>query len=552
MIEQLLKPIFKPIKKLVIRPLKKFKKLPKLLLKVIRKFLVTALFGPLRSLENYLRIGSYLIAKKLIAIIVVIGLLIAFFGFISPPKFVNKWFGRTPQIEAAAAEGSGFNGFAQVKNADGGLLYEGDLADGLYTGTGKLFYPNGQLRYRGDFDKGFMAGTGEYYDEEGTLLYRGAFAGDQYSGVGTQFYPDGSVQYEGAFAGGLFDGEGTEYNQDGSTIYSGFYSLGLYNGEGKLFGDNGKPQYEGQFKAGVIEGYGKLYNPDESLAFEGHFVASKKSGTGQELYPGGIVKYNGEYLQDVYQGAGTLNYENGQPHFVGNFSGGLLNGKGQAFNEAGIVVFDGQFANGNYEGLGTLFDADGAPIFKGFFREGLIYAEDFINLSLAKLQETLGEADPPLAADEEAPVEASGGEEGSASDGSEVTALSPNSGNGSSGDPTVTDSTYVGPDGEADGGDSGVIISTSLQQVYGSLQLSLELDPDPDNPEAYYVHKFVTWNGVTMAQIYQRLLDSKAASLTTQLDNGRTNVQYISGGTLVTFTMKQDKPVRLEITALEE
>src|SRR4029453_13097275 len=98
MIEQLLKPIIKPIQRKIIAPIKRAKTLPKRLFAVLRKWLVTAIFGPLRSLNNYLKIGSYFIAKKLIALILIITLVIVYFGFISPPAFINKWFGRTPQL----------------------------------------------------------------------------------------------------------------------------------------------------------------------------------------------------------------------------------------------------------------------------------------------------------------------------------------------------------------------------------------------------------------------------------------------------------------------
>ncbi|MGO4372146.1 hypothetical protein AB4Z21_15500, partial [Paenibacillus sp. MCAF20] len=156
MIESILKPIFKPIKKYVMKPIKQARKLPKLLLKWLRKFLVTAIFGPLRSLNNYVKLGSYYIAKKLIALVIVLTLIIVYFGFISPPPLFNKWFGKTPELSATAAADKGFTGTASITDPEGNLLFEGQLADGLYTGTGKLYYPNGNLKYSGDFDKGMM------------------------------------------------------------------------------------------------------------------------------------------------------------------------------------------------------------------------------------------------------------------------------------------------------------------------------------------------------------------------------------------------------------
>ncbi|CAM4173532.1 antitoxin component YwqK of YwqJK toxin-antitoxin module [Paenibacillus endophyticus] len=608
MIEQILNPIIKPIKRKIIAPLKRAKTLPKRALAVIRRWLVTAIFGPLRSLNNYLRVGSYFIAKKLIALILIITLFIVYFGFISPPAFINKWFGRTPQLEASAAADKGFTGPASIMDADGNLLFKGQLENGQYTGNGKLFFPDGKLRYQGDFAKGMMEGAGELYTAEGILLYRGAFAADQYSGAGTLFYPDGQPKYEGLFLAGAYEGAGTAFAADGSMIYSGAFLKGVFSGDGKLYSGKDKLLYEGQFNNGIYEGAGKQFDGNGVLLYEGNFLAGKLSGPAKEYFPSGFVKYDGAFLLGSYHGAGSLFNETGSTVYVGSFANGVQNGSGQAFNAAGGVVYDGKFVNGKYEGVGTLFDADGAPLYKGFFRQGNLYAEGFISLSLVKLQETLGAPDAPVLPLEEEPLE----------DGTVIEGTLPDDASDANGSvisplpsaaPTATDQGAIQPSATPTATDQGAIqpsatpeasavpsssptpnnevqtLSASNESVtiadiatmtdapasdsvppiegeigeevilpqtltFSAMQLSFVLEVDVDNPEAFYVQRLTTWNPVIMEQTYSRLLAAKTVSAKEQLENGRTNLIFKSGTTLLTFLMNKNKPVRLEMSSI--
>lgn len=606
MIEQLLGPIIKPIKRKIIAPLKRAKTLPKRMFAALRKWLVTAIFGPLRSLSNYLRIGSYYIAKKLIALVLVITLIIVYFGFISPPAFINKWFGRTPQLEASAAAEGSFTGAASIVDAAGNLLFEGQLENGQYTGAGKLYYPNGKVRYQGDFAKGMMAGSGELFNEECcSLLYRGEFADNQYAGAGTLFYPDGKPKYEGQFLAGAYEGAGTEYNPDGSIVYAGAFMKGAYSGDGKLYSGPDKLQYEGQFNNGVYEGTGKQYDSDGMLLYEGTYLAGKLSGPGKQYFPSGFVKYDGAFLLGRYHGTGSLFNEAGSVVYTGSFAGGQQNGYGQVFNAGGGVVYDGKFVNGKYEGLGTLFDVDGAQLYKGFFRGGSLYAEGFMNLSLVKLQETLGAPDAPVPASEEEAAAEDGTDGGSQlpdetstesaaaqpetaalaeSDGAAVTAqvsslqdqtakevqILSDTGGTTEDDPEAggnaeggvsdaggnSDGSATGADTEADA--DGITDSTlpedalnpAMRQTltFSAMQMSFLLEADADNPEAFIVRSLTTWNSTVMEQTYSRLLAAKTVSVKEKLENGRTSAIFKSGSSLLTFLLNKDKPVRLEIS----
>ena len=145
MIEMILKPFIQPVKRLIIMPLKRAKNLPKLLIRWLVKWMRSIMGGKLRSKENYWKIGTFYIAKKLFVILVLLTLVIVYFGFIKPPKFVDKWFARTPKIEASAAMAQGFNGLAKIVDENGNLVYQGPLENGQFSGSGKLFAPDGTL-----------------------------------------------------------------------------------------------------------------------------------------------------------------------------------------------------------------------------------------------------------------------------------------------------------------------------------------------------------------------------------------------------------------------
>ena len=55
--------------------------------------------------------------------------------------------------------------------------YQGEFADGLFEGEGKLYSPEGILIYQGGFKEGVESGTGKQFDAGGVLAYDGEFLG---------------------------------------------------------------------------------------------------------------------------------------------------------------------------------------------------------------------------------------------------------------------------------------------------------------------------------------------------------------------------------------
>lgn len=135
-----------------------------------------------------------------------------------------------------------FKGFARHKGkythldgvVDNGTVYEGEFEDNLFSGRGKLSWPDGRV-YEGEFKASFMHGTGKHTWPDGRVcegefienknargrftwpdgqVYEGEFKDYVMSGFGKLTFPNGSV-YEGEFKGGLKDGRGTMTYSDG-------------------------------------------------------------------------------------------------------------------------------------------------------------------------------------------------------------------------------------------------------------------------------------------------------------------------------------------------
>ncbi len=92
------------------------------------------------------------------------------------------------------------NGFGEIKNANGKLVYSGELVNGNYTGKGTLSYTasNGKgYVYTGDFLNSKANGTGKTTDATGKMVYEGGYKDWQYHGTGIQYADDGYVLCRG-------------------------------------------------------------------------------------------------------------------------------------------------------------------------------------------------------------------------------------------------------------------------------------------------------------------------------------------------------------------
>ncbi len=203
-----------------------------------------------------------------------------------------------------------------------GEVYEGDFADGLMAGHGKLRFHNGA--YEGEFRDGLMWGRGELRYDNGRA-YRGELVRGEWHGKGRLETPQGEI-YDGDFRDGDFIA-GSYTRKDGS-------------------------RYEGEFRNWMFHGHGR-YSDGEGTIYEGSFVDGQLEGPGKATSSSG--SYEGEFKQWMFNGQGVLKLKNGD-------------------------IYKGGFANGVYDGQGTLTYAkprpDGRTADSGVWRYGSLPNED--------------------------------------------------------------------------------------------------------------------------------------------------------------------------------
>ena len=159
----------------------------------------------------------------------------------------------------------------------GGLTYEGEFSDGLFSGYGiirtKESLMAGEISSKKN-DKGFtcnLHGKAYYYD-----------------------HTDGSAFF-GNFVEGNRQGKGFSIDADGS-IYTGDYfsekkdGLSRWYLQGKAISFIAKDQsvYVGYYEKGNRKGKGYLINEDGSV-YDGSFLDDKKNGHGRMIYPDGKI-----------------------------------------------------------------------------------------------------------------------------------------------------------------------------------------------------------------------------------------------------------------------
>jgi antitoxin component YwqK of YwqJK toxin-antitoxin module len=194
-----------------------------------------------------------------------------------------------------------FSGIANIKSFDGGIVYIGEIVNGVCKGNGLL------------------------YARDGTLIYEGGFENNKYSGFGIKYNAGGGVEYEGEFADNLYAGTGRLYNPRGTLIYSGDFSGGRYDGSGKLYNENGE------------------------LVYEGFFAEGLSHGTGTQYHPSGTLHYRGEFFKGEFQGSGELYDVIGRLIYTGAMHGGEVNYRvllgssmaeiEAAFNETPVIFY---------------------------------------------------------------------------------------------------------------------------------------------------------------------------------------------------------------------
>lgn len=233
-----------------------------------------------KSKEDYVSLGIFWISRKLIYFIIFAACAGVFIFFTTFAKPVEDTVTATNLIttvyfdydDLALTE---FSGKANIRAANGEVVYTGDVAAGVCTGSGTLWNQDGMMVYKGDFKNNDFSGSGTLYYPDKKVLYKGNFENNNFSGLGVSYYQDGTVEYEGEFENGVYSGEGSKYDQEGNVVYTGLFENGKYNGLGTLYYENGTKKYEGEFSLGNQQGNGTLYSVTGKQLFKGSFVRNQ-------------------------------------------------------------------------------------------------------------------------------------------------------------------------------------------------------------------------------------------------------------------------------------
>lgn len=233
--------------------------------------------GEAKSPEDYYTVGRFWISKALVYILILgaCAFVFIYFNWIAPvssdatateSRITSVYF---DYDDMSLGE---YDGKANIRAANGSVVYTGDIVKGFCTGSGTLWNQDGVLIYEGDFVNNCFDGKGTRYYPGGKPLYIGEFSENLYSGRGTLYFPDGTVQYEGDFENGNFQGAGVEYNEKGNLIYEGEFFSGIYHGKGTSYYSSGIKKYEGDFYMGKAQGVGTSYTAAGKPVFTGSFA----------------------------------------------------------------------------------------------------------------------------------------------------------------------------------------------------------------------------------------------------------------------------------------
>lgn len=118
-----------------------------------------------------------------------------------------------------------------------------------YEGYGVKVYANGS-RLEGNWKAGKMSGWGTYRFHSG-MVYRGNLENGIFSGKGMLIRPDGT-RIEGCFVNDELEGEGVEYLADGGT-YRGNFCKGQKKGMGAYYEPGGAIRSAGVFVNGTLQ-----------------------------------------------------------------------------------------------------------------------------------------------------------------------------------------------------------------------------------------------------------------------------------------------------------
>ena len=145
----------------------------------------------------------------------------------SPPEPLHESQTSHPPSTPSHTITMGGSGYGTVRDAQGAIIYEGELENGVFQGTGSLFY-EGVLKYKGSFDQGLFSGKGTLYYPSGNIQCTGGFFHGKREGYCQVFFDSSSraVWKSGFFVNDKREGFGTDFASSGVVDYQGYFRRG--------------------------------------------------------------------------------------------------------------------------------------------------------------------------------------------------------------------------------------------------------------------------------------------------------------------------------------
>ncbi|KYQ89517.1 hypothetical protein DLAC_09465 [Tieghemostelium lacteum] len=210
------------------------------------------------------------------------------------------------------------------------MEYYGDFKDNLWTGSGRISFPNGSV-FIGSLKHNTPNGTGSWYNK-----------------------PENQMIENDHWLNGKPNGNGRLY-QTGLLIEGSWNNGELQNGA--LYSQDNQSIYKGELKDYIPNGKGEEYYSDESV-YKGSFVNGYKQGKGLMTWSNGST-YNGDWIKNLKIGSGVLKTIDGeiyQAEFKETLvdpssSKTTLYGRG-TYHKSDGSIYNGEFINGIPNGTG--------------------------------------------------------------------------------------------------------------------------------------------------------------------------------------------------------
>jgi serine/threonine protein kinase len=178
-------------------------------------------------------------------------------------------------------------------------------------------------------------------DANGVVIFKGEMRFGLANGKGEINYVDLGDRYVGDFKNDYHDGKGIYYYKDG-TILDGNFFQGKKSGVGKTTFNNGDVM-TCQYKNGLREGLCK-YKYKDGLVVETVYKSDEATNPQKLKFPSGD-SFVGDIIDDKYNGKGTYTFASGTK-YVGEYRDGKRNGTGTEYDANGAVIRTGQWRDG--------------------------------------------------------------------------------------------------------------------------------------------------------------------------------------------------------------